>query len=89
MAKAVASSPHTADTGKALKKFAFKTLENLASTKTYIIIASTVFFYIGKLSEGTWQETMLIVAGLRAATDVASMFKKEPKGEAAAESEKD
>lgn len=91
MSKAKATAPKRpagTDYEKALKKLGFKTVENFVSVKFYILVVSTVFFYIGKLSEGTWQETMLVVAGLRAVNEVAAMFKKEPKPEPEAESEK-
>jgi hypothetical protein len=77
------------DFSESAKKLGFKTLENMASVKFYILVVSTVFFYVGKLSEGVWQETVLIVAGLRAVNEVASMFKKEPAGEASAKVEAD
>lgn len=74
-------TPKDPDYGKAFKKLAFKTAENMASVKFYILVVSTAFFYFGKLSEGTWQETVLIVAGLRAINEAAAVFKKEPKDE--------
>lgn len=70
-----------------LKKIGLKSMENMVSVKFYILIISTVFLYIGKLSENLWQETVLVVAGLRAVNEVASMFKKQPAAEAVAEEE--
>lgn len=61
-----------------LNNILFKTIENCTSVKFYVLVTTTIFFYIGKLSENVWQETILVVAGLRAVNEVASMFKKEP-----------
>lgn len=73
---------------EAIEKLLFKTLENAASVKFLIFVTASVFFYIGKLSEGAWQETVLVIAGLRAVNEVAAMYKKPTSG-ASAESEKD
>lgn len=73
------------DLSDGLKKTLIKTFENMVSVKFYILIISTIFLYIGKLSENLWQETVLVVAGLRAVNEVAAMFKKEPKSEPPAE----
>ena len=53
-----------------------KVLEVATSVKFWILVTTTVFFYLGKLSESTWQETMLVVAGLRAVNEVAATLKK-------------
>ncbi len=81
-------APRAIPYSKALEQLGFKTLQNITSIKFYILVISTIFFYIGKLSEGTWQETVLAIAGLRAVNEVASMFKK-PQVEAPAESGED
>jgi hypothetical protein len=47
-----------------------KALELVFSTKFLILIVVTIFLLVGKVSESTWMETVLIVAGLRTASQV-------------------
>lgn len=42
----------------------------LFSTKVFILMSATLFLVIGKISESTWMETVLIVGGLRTAAQV-------------------
>lgn len=52
-----------------------KTLDNFSSVKVYILIAASFFLWFGKISDHLWVETVLIVAGFRAATDITAIVK--------------
>lgn len=48
----------------------------ITSVKFHIMAIATVLLYIGKINEGTWQETVLITAGFRSFEKVTSLIKK-------------
>lgn len=47
-----------------------KIIDIVFSTKVFTIVIATVFLYIGKLSENAWMETVLIIGGLRTASQI-------------------
>lgn len=75
------------DFSAALEKLSFKTLAGLVSVKTFVLVSVTLLLLYGKVSEGTWQETVLITAGLKTITDVSEHFKKKKTGDEEKESE--
>ena len=54
--------------------------KNIGSVKVYILIMATVFFSQGKLSESSWKELVLIVAGIRSADKAILRFLAKKKG---------
>lgn len=53
-----------------LQEIKTKILEYLFSTKVFILATATAFLYMDKVSESTWMETVLIIGGLRTASQV-------------------
>ncbi|NCX93265.1 MAG: hypothetical protein EBX40_01130 [Gammaproteobacteria bacterium] len=49
-------------------------IRNLGSVKVYILITATVFFCNGMISEGSWKELVLIVAGIRSVDKAAGRY---------------
>ena len=48
-----------------LNKLSHYLIRNLGSVKVYILITATIFFCNDMISEGSWKELILIVAGIR------------------------
>lgn len=60
---------------KAIEDRALKALDNLVSVKCFVLVTATAFLLTGKISENTWQETVLVIGGLRCVTDITSIVK--------------
>lgn len=63
-----------------IKNLAHYLISNLGSVKVYILITATIFFNQGKLSEASWKELVLIVAGIRSVDKAASKYLAKVKG---------
>jgi len=48
-----------------------KLINMFLSVKTFIFLTATAFLWAGKITETTWMETVLVVGGLRAFSEVA------------------
>jgi hypothetical protein len=58
-----------------------KIIADLISVKVYILIMATFFFAKGSLTESSWKEIVLILAGIRSADKAAVLIsKKKDKG---------
>lgn len=53
--------------------FGKKFIGNFASAKFAILLLASYFFYTGKLTEATWEQMALFVAGARTITDLAAL----------------
>jgi hypothetical protein len=53
-----------------------KLINDLASVKVYILIMATFFFWKGNLTESSWKEIVLIMAGIRSADKMAYRYQK-------------
>ncbi len=49
-------------------------LDKIISVKFFIIVLSTVLFYIGKLDESGWIMMVLTTTGIRAVNDMAVLY---------------
>jgi hypothetical protein len=59
-----------------LKQSLTKLLYDAFSVKVYILIVATIFFSQGKLTESSWKEIVLIIAGVRSIDKIAWRYNK-------------
>lgn len=57
-----------------LEKIFVKNINTLMSVKFFILVMATVFFYKGLLSEHSWKEMALILAGIRSFDKMSACF---------------
>lgn len=58
-----------------LKDFLLKTIKNSSSVKLQVLAFTSVMFYMGRVSESTWKDMVLVLLGIRGASDVMSIMK--------------
>jgi hypothetical protein len=59
-----------------LKTFVLRQINNASSVKIQILLFTSIMFYLGRISESTWKEMVIILLGIRGASDVASIMKQ-------------
>ena len=60
---------------KHLESLLFRFISNLAGLKCQMLIFICVMFCMGKVTESSWKELVIVLLGFRAASDVAGIVK--------------
>lgn len=66
-------------THKLARQSLHKLIFLLTSVKFYALVVTSVFLCLGRLSEQTWKETVVLILGIRTFDKIAS--KKQAKGQ--------
>lgn len=53
----------------------YKAIDSAISVKFFVMILSSVLFYIGKLTQDGWMTIVLSTTGMRLANELSSMYK--------------